>query len=85
MNIKIYNFEDIYANINIDFDNSILTVKDGPNRNIAFIDKIFIYPERGYLFNFETVTTFLKNRGITSESKNGIYENVDDNIKIIVS
>ena len=74
----------IYSKFFIDFDNKKLNIIENPNKNIRIIDDIFKYPEKGFCFNYETVSIFLKNRGISSETKSGVYENIDDNIKIVV-
>ena len=82
--IEIFDGFKIYSRFFIDFNNKNLNIIENPNRNIRIIDDIFKYPEKGFCFNYETVLIFLKNRGISSETKSGVYENVDDNIKIVV-
>lgn len=84
MLVEIFNGFKMYSRFTIDFNNKNLDVLDNPNENIKIINDIFKYPEKGFCFNYETVSIFLKNRGISSETKSGVYENVDDNIKIVV-
>ncbi len=84
MLVEIFNGFKMYSRFIIDFNNKNLDVLDNPNENIRIINDIFKYPKEGFRFNFETVSIFLSNRGVSSETKSGVYENVDDNIKIVV-
>lgn len=84
MLVEIFNGFKMYSRFTIDFNNKNLDVLDNPNENIKIINDIFKYPEKGFCFNYETVSIFLKNRGISSETKSGVYENVDDDIKIVI-
>ena len=84
MLIEIFNGFDIYSRFFINFEEKELDIIEEPNGNIKVINDIFRYPKEGFAFNFATVSTFLKNRGITSNSRTGVYQNIDDHIKIVV-
>ena len=67
----------------IDYENETLDIIEPPDRDIRFIDSCFISTD-GFSFVFQTVRTFLKNRGITADTKTGVYYNVDSDTKIVV-
>ena len=84
MFIEIFNGVNVFSRLRIDYSNEVVDIESQPNRNIKNISDIFTYPNRGFVFDFNTISIFLKNRGITSDSKEGVYTNIDDNIKVVV-
>lgn len=84
MLVEVFDKFTIYSRFFINFEKEKLDIIEEPNKDIKVINDIFEYPKKGFIFNFHTVSTFLKNRGITSNSKPGVYQNIDDNIKIVV-
>ncbi len=84
MFIEIFNGMNVFSRLHIDYDNEAVDIEVQPNRDIKFITDIFIYPGRGFIFDFKTISIFLKNRGVTANSKEGVYTNIDDHIKIVV-
>lgn len=84
MLVEVFDKFAIYSRFFIDFEKEKLDIIEEPNKDIKVINDIFEYPKKGFIFNFDTVSIFLKNRGITSNSKPGVYQNIDDNIKIVV-
>ena len=84
MFIEIYNGVNVFSRLYIDYSNKIVDIKDQPNRDIKYLFGIFTYPGRGFVFDFNTISIFLKNRGITADSKEGVYTNIDDDIKVVV-
>lgn len=84
MLIEVFNNFAVYSRFFINFEERELDIIEEPNASIKLINDIFKYPKEGFVFNFNTVSSFLKNRGINSESTSGVYQNVDDGIKIVV-
>ena len=84
MLIEIYCGEKLYARLDMDFAAKKMNVLAGQDRSVQFIDRIFQYAD-GYRFDFRTVGIYLKNRGVTQDSSPGVYENIDDDVKIVVS
>ena len=84
MFIEILNGVNVFSRLRIDYRNEVVDIESQPNRNIKNISDIFTYPNRGFVFDFNTISIFLKNRGVTSDSKEGVYTNIDDNIKVVV-
>ena len=84
MFIEIFNGMNVFSRLHIDYDNEVVDIEVQPNRGIKNISDIFTYPGKGFVFDFNTIATFLKNRGVTSDSKEGVYTNIDDHIKIVV-
>jgi len=84
MFIEIFNGVNIFSRLRIDYNNEVVDIESQPNRGIKNISDIFTYPNRGFVFNFNTISVFLKNRGVTADSKEGVYTNIDDNIKVVV-
>ena len=85
MFVEIFNGMNVFSRLHIDYTNEVVDIKVRPNRDIKNISDIFTYPDRGFVFDFNTISIFLKNRGITANSKEGVYKNIDDDIKIVVS
>ena len=85
MFVEIFNRMNVFSRLHIDYTNEVVDIKVQPNRDIKNISDIFTYPDRGFVFDFNTISIFLKNRGITANSKEGVYKNIDDDIKIVVS
>ncbi len=83
MFIEIFNGVNVFSRLYIDYQNEVVDIKSQPNRNIKNISDIFTYPNRGFVFDFNTISIFLKNRGVTADSKEGVYTNIDDNIKVV--
>lgn len=84
MFIEILNKNKIYSRFYIDFNKKAIDIETEPDKTSKMITDIFTYPDNGFIFNFKTISTFLKNRGIMENTKDGIYKNIDDNIKIVV-
>ncbi len=84
MFIEIFNGMNVFSRLHIDYDNEVVDIEVQPNRGIKNISDIFTYPNRGFVFDFNTISIFLKNRGVTSDSKEGVYTNIDDDIKVVV-
>lgn len=84
MYIEIFNGINIFSRLYIDYEKKVVDIEVQPNRDIKNISDIFTYPDRGFVFNFNTISIFLKNRGILPDTKEGLYTNIDDKIKIVV-
>ncbi len=84
MYIEIFNGMNIFSGLYIDYDKKVVDIEVQPNRDIKNISDIFTYPDRGFVFDFNTISIFLKNRGILPDTKEGLYTNIDDKIKIVV-
>lgn len=85
MFIEILNKDKIYSRFYIDFNKKVVDIETEPNNKTSkMITDIFTYPDDGFIFNFKTISTFLKNRGIVENTKDGVYKNIDDDIKIVV-
>ena len=84
MFIEIFNGTKVFSRLYIDYNKKEVDIEIQPNRDIKNISDIFTYPDKGFVFDFNTISIFLKNRGVTSDSKEGIYTNIDDNIKVVV-
>jgi len=84
MFVEIFNGMKVFSRFYIDFDNKTVDIEVQPNKDIKNISDIFTYPDRGFVFDFNTISIFLKNRGILPNTKEGVYTNIDDNIKIVV-
>ena len=84
MYIEIFNWINIFSRLYIDYEKKVVDIEVQPNRDIKNISDIFTYPDRGFVFNFNTISIFLKNRGILPDTKEGLYTNIDDKIKIVV-
>ena len=84
MFIEIFNGMSVFSRLYINYDNEVIDIAVQPNRDIKNISDIFTYPDKGFVFDFNTISIFLKNRGITADSKEGVYTNIDDNIKVVV-
>lgn len=65
MFIEIYNGVNVFSRLRIDYRNEVVDIESQPNRNIKNISDIFTYPNRGFVFDFNTISIFLKNRGVT--------------------
>lgn len=74
----------LHSRFNIDFERRCLDIIDGPNSDVPFVNRIFMYSD-GFKFNYDTVSTYLYNRGITSETSSGSYTNIDDDVELIIS
>lgn len=84
MFIEIFNGMNLFSRLYINYDDKVIDIAVQPNRDIKNISDIFTYPDKGFVFDFNTISIFLRNRGITADSTEGVYTNIDDNIKIVV-
>ena len=84
MFIEIFNGVNVFSRLRIDYNNEVVDIESQPNKDIKNISDIFTYPNRGFVFDFNTISIFLKNRGVTLDSKEGVYTNINDNIKVVV-
>ena len=84
MFIEIFNGTKVFSRLYIDYNKKEVDIEIQPNRDIKNISDIFTYPDKGFVFDFNTISIFLKNRGILPNTKEGVYTNIDDDIKIVV-
>ena len=84
MLIEISNGMKLFSRLCIDYNTKEINIEVQPNKDIKNLTDIFTYPDRGFVFEFNTISVFLKNRGILPNTKEGVYTNIDDDIKIVV-
>ncbi len=84
MYVEIFNGMNIFSRFYIDYNKKAVDIETQPDRAIKNISDIFTYPDKGFVFDFNTISIFLKNRCIFPDTKEGLYTNIDDDIKIVV-
>lgn len=83
MLVEIFYSQELYSRFKIDFTTKTLDIIEEPNRKLRFVNSTFEYSD-GFRFDFKTVRTFLNNRRIDENTPDGVYWNVDSDIKIVV-
>lgn len=84
MYVEIFNGVNLFSRFYIDYNKKAVDIETQPDRAIKNISDIFTYPGKGFVFDFYTISIFLKNRRIFPDTKEGLYTNIDDDIKIVV-
>ncbi len=83
MLVEIFCKFETYAKFIIDYKAQTLDIIQPPDTKIRFINSIFTYTD-GFRFDFKTVSTYLKNRGINADTKTGVYYNVDSPTAVVI-
>lgn len=74
MFIEIFNGTKVFSRLYIDYNKKEVDIEIQPNRDIKNISDIFTYPDKGFVFDFNTISIFLKNRDCTKYKRRCIYK-----------